>query len=142
MFFKKYKKLKWLAYHDSLTGLLNRNWLYENMHTIKQGYVYFIDINDLKEVNKKGHTYGDQYIIDVINEISSYIDSKNDIFIRYAGDEFILFTDSVQLNTCKLYSVGEAEVSPGHTIFGNLGIRNAINFADSNMIINKEKFKK
>ena len=139
MFFNKYKKLKWLAYHDSLTGLLNRNWLYENMHTITQRYVYFIDINNLKEINKKGHTFGDEHIKYVIDDITyrikcAYSDWINDVFIRYAGDEFILFTNGVYLETCDLYSVGYSE--------NLIGVKNAIITADSNMIINKENFKK
>jgi len=132
--FPRYKKLKWLAYHDSLTGLLNRNWLYENMHTITHKYVFFIDINDLKEVNKRGHTHGDEHIKNVIYEISLHI-VCNDILIRYAGDEFILFTNEINLETCDLYSVGYAK------IFKGLEIKYSIIEADSNMIKNKEKYK-
>ena len=59
---KHWKELKYLAYHDSLTGLLNRNWLYKNIDQINTKYVYFIDINDLHKVNENGHTFGDEYI--------------------------------------------------------------------------------
>ena len=49
--FTEYKEIKYLAYHDSLTGLLNRNWLYKNIDFIDHKYVYFIDINgDRKSV--------------------------------------------------------------------------------------------
>jgi len=73
--------LKYLAYHDSLTGLLNRNWLYKNIDQIKAKYVYFIDINDLHKVNEKGHTFGDEYIKKVIATIK-----HNGTLLRYAGD--------------------------------------------------------
>ena len=64
-----YKELKYLAYHDVLTGLLNRNWLWRNLNTIMHKYVYFIDINNLKEINKRGHTEGDKHIKNVISKI-------------------------------------------------------------------------
>lgn len=57
--YEEYKELKYLAYHDTLTGLLNRNWFYKNINNIDVKYIYFIDINNLHEINKKGHSYGD-----------------------------------------------------------------------------------
>jgi len=130
MFYKRsiIKKLEYLAYHDSLTNLLNRNWLYKNIDNIKQSYVYFIDINDLHSINKKGHMFGDDHIIFVVKSIK--ID-KDEILIRYAGDEFILFTNKKNKLHCnKLYSVGVSVI--------NGSIKNAINNADENMIINKK----
>lgn len=65
MFFrfrKELKELKYLAYHDSLTNLLNRNWLKKNIEKINYKYVYFIDINNLHNINKNGHSFGDEYI--------------------------------------------------------------------------------
>jgi len=137
-FIREYKKLKYLAYHDSLTGLLNRNWLYQNLNTITQSYVYFIDINNLKEINKRGHTHGDEHIKEVIKEILALINYQDDILIRYAGDEFILFTNETGLHTCKPYSVGEAKIFDQ---IRSKPIKDAIIEADSNMIISKEEFK-
>ena len=74
-FIKEYKELRYLAYHDSLTKLYNRNWLYKNIDSIKRKYVYFIDINDLHEINKAGHTFGDKHIIKCVDAIKT---AKND----------------------------------------------------------------
>ena len=101
---REYSELKYLAYHDSLTGLLNRNWLYKNMGLISSKYVYFFDINNLREVNAKGHTAGDEYIKEVISQIPI---TNDNFLIRYAGDEFMLFTDKENaLTTNKFISVG------------------------------------
>lgn len=119
---KEYRELKYLAYHDSLTGLLNRNWLYKNINQINCKYVYFIDLNNLHEINKKGHTYGDEHIRNVIGNIE-----HNGTLVRYAGDEFILFSNvknDVKSNT--YYSVGFSAV-------GN-DMQKAINIADSEML--------
>jgi len=130
-YFREIKKLKRLAYHDSLTGLLNRNWLYKNINKINKNYVYFIDINDLKVVNKNGHTSGDKHIKNIVNLITV---EKNDILIRYAGDEFILFSDTKNLiKTNSLFSVGVCLVSDS--------IIESINAADENMIKNKKRWK-
>jgi GGDEF domain-containing protein len=123
--YKEYKELKYLAYHDSLTGLLNRNWLYKNIDKIKIKYVYFIDINDLHQINKKGHTFGDEYI----NKIIKTID-HNGILLRYAGDEFILFSDyENEIITNEYFSVGVSKV--------NGSLIKAINFADFEMLKSK-----
>jgi GGDEF domain-containing protein len=123
---KKWKELEYLAYHDSLTGLLNRNWLYKNIDNIKAKYVYFIDINDLHKINEKGHTFGDEYIKEAISTIK-----HNGILLRYAGDEFILFSDfKVEVISNKYYTVGFSEV--------NQNLIKAIQNADNEML----KYKK
>lgn len=123
--YREYKELKYLAYHDSLTGLLNRNWLYKNIDQIKAKYVYFIDINDLHKVNENGHTFGDEYIKKAIATIK-----HNGTLLRYAGDEFILFSDfENEIYTNEYFSVGISKV--------NGCLIKAINFADSEMLKSK-----
>ncbi len=129
--FTEYKELRYLAYHDSLTGLLNRNWLYKNINSIKAKFVYFIDINDLREVNKQGHTFGDIHIIKCVRSVET---TKNDYFIRYAGDEFILITNNRNaISTNNLFSVGRHEIGTS--------LIKAINIADSKMIVSKRILK-
>ena len=126
---KQYRELKWLAYHDSLTGLLNRNWLYKNIDQIKAKYVYFIDINDLHKVNENGHTFGDEYIKKAVATIK-----HNGTLLRYAGDEFILFSDfENEVETNDYFSVG-------FSIILN-SIEDAIKDSDSKMIASKKCFK-
>lgn len=130
-FIREYRELQYLAYHDSLTKLYNRNWLYKNINTIKTKYVYFIDINDLHEVNKVGHTFGDDHIIKCVEAIRR---TKPDYLVRYAGDEFVLFTDnSNALHSNELFSVGKCEVGECLSI--------AINIADSRMLKSKSIWK-
>lgn len=103
----EYKELRYLAYHDSLTGLLNRNWLYKNIDQIKAKYVYFIDINDLHSVNENGHIFGDEYIKKAVSMIN-----HRGTLIRYAGDEFILFSDfKNEVETNSVFAVGCSFVS-------------------------------
>jgi len=126
---KQYRELRWLAYHDSLTGLLNRNWLYKNIDQIKAKYVYFIDINDLHKVNENGHTFGDEYIKKAIATIT-----HNGTLLRYAGDEFILFSDfENEVETNNYFSVGVSIISNS--------IEDAIKDSDSKMIASKKRVK-
>jgi GGDEF domain-containing protein len=126
---KRYKELNWLAYHDSLTGLKNRNWLYKNADNIKFHYVYFVDINGLHEINKSGHTVGDAHICGIVEEIKLL---PNIEFVRYAGDEFVVFSDSLDtLQQNDLYAFGIAEI--GRDLFS------AIRKADEEMIIAKSR---
>lgn len=126
---KIYNRLKHLAYHDNLTGLLNRHWLFNNMHLITQKYVYFIDINDLYIVNKKGHAFGDECIKSVVHNIPQF---RSEYLIRYGGDEFLLFSNYVDIvTTNEDISVGCAKIG--------LNINSAIEIANMKMLANKRK---
>lgn len=127
--FTEYKELRHLAYHDSLTGLLNRNWLYKNIDQIEVKYVYFIDINDLRKINENGHIFGDEYIKEALATIK-----HNGVLLRYAGDEFILFSNyENEVGTNKYYAVGCVTVSKS--------IEESIRESDSKMIANKRIYK-
>ena len=128
---KEHKELIYLVYHDSLTGLLNRNWLYKNINSISHKYVYFIDINDLHTINKDGHVIGDEYIKKIVNSIKLIND---DILVRYAGDEFILFSNRLfAISTNDVLSVGWGEIKGD--------VFDSIHRADIKMIKSKNKFK-
>jgi len=125
---KEYKTLRFLAYHDSLTGLLNRNWFNKHIDIINFRYVYFIDINNLKLINEKGHEKGDEHIKKIVKLFNVFY---NEILIRYGGDEFLFFTNrKYALETNEHISVGCAEIKDD--------IIKAINDADKEMIIFKE----
>lgn len=127
--FTKYNSLKYLAYHDMLTGLLNRNWLYKNINKLKYKYVYFIDINNLHKINKHGHAIGDKYIKDIILKIK-----HSGVLIRYAGDEFLLFSNKEnEVTTNNLFSVGVSKIDKD--------IITTINIADAEMIKSKNLWK-
>ena len=127
--YREYKELEHLAYHDSLTGLFNRNWFNKNIDQIKSKYVYFIDINDLHKINECGHTYGDEYIKKAISTIK-----HNGTLIRYAGDEFILFSNfKGEVDTNDYFSVGISET-------GNC-LMSSIHIADTEMLKAKSIWK-
>jgi diguanylate cyclase (GGDEF)-like protein len=79
------------SYHDSLTGLYNRNYYteYINSNELPSGVVlYMCDLDGLKGVNDNlGHIYGDELIrmaADVLRESFR----ETDIIARIGGDEF------------------------------------------------------
>jgi len=131
--FKEIKDLKYFAYHDELTGLYNRRYI--NTLDIKlYNHVYFIDINDLREWNKYGHTEGDKHIISFVNTVKTDYLSTLDCFIRYSGDEFIVLSKLPKsFTTNALFSVGSSK------IIGDF--RKCIEAADKEMIINKSNYK-
>jgi diguanylate cyclase (GGDEF)-like protein len=85
---KTRKQLEFLAYHDKLTGLYNRNYLEDYAEQWQECYITIIDIDNLKESNDKyGHLYGDLRII-MLAEILKGMGTV----IRLGGDEFLLIT--------------------------------------------------
>ena len=83
---------------DSVTGLYNRNYwqqindssIYHHLYSKKDFSLIFIDIDNLKEINDTfGHLVGDKAIEIVGQAIKNSI-RKEDLGIRYGGDEFII----------------------------------------------------
>lgn len=92
------EKLRYMAYHDSLTGLPNRKMVYQELdHMITaakeesgQVFVVYIDIDYFKSINDTlGHDAGDKFINDVALRIKTVIKEK-DLIGRMGGDEFAL----------------------------------------------------
>jgi diguanylate cyclase (GGDEF)-like protein len=104
-----HEKLKFLAYSDPLTGLLNRRAM-EN--ALKREFsrekryqrilsVAFIDLDDFKSVNDTyGHDQGDELLKFVAKQLFD-ISRDTDIVARFAGDEFILILPETSAESTK-----------------------------------------
>lgn len=104
------KKLKenqevflYLAYHDTLTGLYNRKYFYEQLDTqLKNSKennkffaVFFIDLNGFKKVNDNfGHDFGDFLLCEAGKRIRKCV-REGDVVARIGGDEFTLTINSI-----------------------------------------------
>jgi len=96
---KEYEnKLHYLAYHDTLTGLYNRLYIFEelskyleNKRNASVDVILFIDVDNFKFINDTmGHTFGDKVIIRISERLSEFAD-ENKVLSRFGGDEFIYF---------------------------------------------------
>ncbi len=97
-----HERLKYLAYHDSLTGLLSRGImekiLEREYHRSKRYRsdltVIFFDIDEFKSINDTyGHDKGDEALVHVA-DILMKMKRQSDIVARFAGDEFIAILPS------------------------------------------------
>ncbi|WRH66103.1 MAG: diguanylate cyclase [Planktothrix sp. GU0601_MAG3] len=101
---KQEEKLKFDAFHDSLTGLPNRAWLLNKIqHLIEinqkiSNYLYavlFLDLDRFKVINDSlGHLVGDELLKSVAHRIRSEIKSQ-DTVARLGGDEFIVLLENI-----------------------------------------------
>jgi diguanylate cyclase (GGDEF)-like protein len=142
---KTESELRFLADHDSLTGLLNRRRFRSELDQYVsfsaryggQGAVMVIDIDGLKEVNDKlGHQAGDRLIRRVAEVLRERV-RATDLVARLSGDEFAVLMP--QTDTAGALQLGEdlraqvaegfsqsaelasASISVGVTMFGGQG---------------------
>jgi diguanylate cyclase (GGDEF)-like protein len=92
------KRVENLAYFDTLTGLPNRNLLYDRVamdisrceREGSYGALLYIDLDEFKRVNDTlGHTVGDQLLVILSQSMSDQI-RQTDTLARLGGDEFTL----------------------------------------------------
>lgn len=114
------QKLKYDALHDQLTGLANRNQLYDRLkqslaqHLAKPSRlfaVFFIDLDRFKIINDSmGHWIGDELLKHVADRIQRCV-RKPDLVARLGGDEFAVILNSIRnINEARLVAERMLEV--------------------------------
>ena len=98
------KKLFYSAFHDDLTGLPNRALFLDRLANAierskrsRKGYfaVLFFDLDRFKLINDSlGHTYGDQLLKKVANELKICLRAY-DSAARLSGDEFAILLEDI-----------------------------------------------
>jgi len=122
------KQLTYLATHDQLTGLPNRNLLNDRL---KQAIAYaarteqnfallFLDLDRFKLINDSlGHNFGDQLLIEVARRIQGCL-REEDTVARMGGDEFVILLlglkseEGVELIALKILDI----IAQSYTING------------------------
>ncbi len=106
-----HEQLKYLAFHDTLTGLLNRGVMervLEREFQRSKRYhielsVVFLDLDDFKSINDTyGHDNGDRALIHTANTLKS-LKRDSDIVARFAGDEFVVILPSTNITQAENY---------------------------------------
>ena len=102
--------LRNLAYIDSLTGLHNRRYFFEQLsiHRRQQlrdgskSVIMLLDIDHFKQYNDTyGHIAGDDMLKRVATHISSSVRRPRDLVARYGGEEFIVLLSDTDTNGAK-----------------------------------------
>jgi len=87
------KKIRYLSFHDQLTGLYNRRFFEETIERLKKSRkapvgVITADLDNLKDINDLyGHDQGDEFIKKTAQIIKDSV-RQGDIVCRVGGDEF------------------------------------------------------
>ncbi len=91
------KQLEYDVFHDSLTGLANRNWITQRLlDLLKQQQkfaILFIDLDRFKVINDSlGHLVGDELLRLATQRMQSILPDIG-ILTRFGGDEFVILME-------------------------------------------------
>lgn len=104
-FKKQNEKVKFLSFHDEMTGLYNRRYFENKLEELNNPSRYNLsviiaDINNLKIINDNyGHKKGDQYIKETADLLKS-VTREKDIISRIGGDEFAIILPDTNKKEC------------------------------------------
>jgi diguanylate cyclase (GGDEF)-like protein len=103
---KSEQTLRYLAAHDSLTGLANRVTFNELLDAAiksahrhdRQCALLFIDLDQFKLINDTfGHVEGDNFLIEMARRLRNVV-RASDVIARLGGDEFVVLLNDIVEN--------------------------------------------
>ncbi len=105
------------AFHDSLTGLPNRNFVLDHLARLSKSLqnsgcaVIFLDLDNFKFINDSlGHAIGDELLICVAERLKNCV-RHGDIVARLGGDEFIIVLEALaDIESAKRFSADVLKV--------------------------------
>ncbi|MFN8533426.1 MAG: diguanylate cyclase [Dehalococcoidia bacterium] len=123
------QQLRYQAFHDSLTGLVNRRMFLDRLDQALGGErpvqvaVLFIDLDGFKEINDRfGHAAGDELLKAVAKRLAGCTRAE-DLIVRYGGDEFAVLiapvgdeADIRRVADRALAAIGEPFAIGGRTV--------------------------
>ncbi len=88
-------ELDYLAFHDSLTGLANRDHFVREISRLNPakdtGYLFFIDLDNFKTINDSlGHSMGDSFLVAFSGRLHGLAPDPG-LVVRLGGDEFLIY---------------------------------------------------
>lgn len=126
----KEERLRYLGFHDSLTGLCNRARLEDMLAEMKNAPAFplgviLCDLDRLKKTNDSlGHAAGDLAIMEAASILRRCF-RQDDLIIRFGGDEFLILlphvTPEIVSQKCKNV-IMEAEKVAHHWAYGHFGL--------------------
>ncbi|MCF7925420.1 MAG: diguanylate cyclase [Candidatus Izimaplasma sp.] len=105
---EKEEEIRYISFHDELTGLYNRRYFDEELLRYNHARqlpltIIFADVDNLKYVNDTfGHLVGDAHL----KQAASFIKSQSrgsDIVARWGGDEFVILMPESDNDSAKKY---------------------------------------
>lgn len=97
------RRLRFLATHDRLTGLVNRSIFEDRLElaiarsqrTTHRFAVMFLDLDNFKQINDAfGHQFGDHLLVEVADRMRATL-RETDTIARFGGDEFGILVESL-----------------------------------------------
>lgn len=101
---KTEEKMRYMSFHDGLTGLYNRGYFEEELKRLNTSRQYPItiiacDLDNLKTINDKfGHEAGDRAIKAAAKILGTGTFRKEDVVARTGGDEFMIILPTVDIS--------------------------------------------
>lgn len=101
---KAEEDLRYISFHDTLTGLYNRAYFEEDIERLDSSRQFPVsmiacDLDGLKQINDQlGHAVGDKAIQAAATVLKANVFRKEDVIARTGGDEFVILLPSVDIN--------------------------------------------